>query len=203
MPLPALHGRLVQVDDKTVIAPKLSLRGGRRPTWRPEREARGSALGVQSREGTPSRTGCRKNVQTQSVHTILTVACSYRQHCAGSGMPLPYKGMCDWRLCHQTCSLHGASCPQRARCVRFLQKSSKNHDFHLADFAFVWYIFILWTKNLLGNTAQLQLRPSLDIFRRSIGLKSLRYTKYICTFQTLSRQKISRRMLLLNHALLP
>ena len=29
----------------------LSLRGGRRPTWRPEREARGSALGVQSREG--------------------------------------------------------------------------------------------------------------------------------------------------------
>ena len=29
--------------------PDLSLRGGRRPTWRPEREARGSALGVQSR----------------------------------------------------------------------------------------------------------------------------------------------------------
>ena len=29
----------------------LSLRGGQRPTWRPEREARGSALGVQSREG--------------------------------------------------------------------------------------------------------------------------------------------------------
>ena len=27
----------------------LSLRGGQRPTWRPEREARGSALGVQSR----------------------------------------------------------------------------------------------------------------------------------------------------------
>ena len=32
-------------------APELSLRGGQRPTWRPEREARGSALGVQSREG--------------------------------------------------------------------------------------------------------------------------------------------------------
>ena len=29
----------------------LSLRGGQRPTWRPEREARGSALGVQSRGG--------------------------------------------------------------------------------------------------------------------------------------------------------
>ena len=34
-----------------VKAPNLSLRGGQRPTWRPEREARGSALGVQSREG--------------------------------------------------------------------------------------------------------------------------------------------------------
>ena len=32
-------------------APELSLRGGQRPTWRPEREARRSALGVQSREG--------------------------------------------------------------------------------------------------------------------------------------------------------
>ena len=31
--------------------PALPLRGGQRPTWRPEREARGSALGVQSREG--------------------------------------------------------------------------------------------------------------------------------------------------------
>ena len=112
-------------------------------------------------------------------------------------MPLPYKGMCDWRLCHQTCSLHGASCPQRARCIRFLQKSSKNHDFHLADFACVWYIFILWTKNLLGNTAQLQLRPSPDIFRRSIGLKSLRYTKYICAFQTSTRRKISHHPLLI------
>ena len=34
------------------VPPDVSLRGGRRPTWRPEREARGSALGVQSREGT-------------------------------------------------------------------------------------------------------------------------------------------------------
>ena len=113
-----------------------------------------------------------------------------------------------WALRHRMCAaiianLQGAHRPQRARCVRFLQKSSKNHDFHLADFACVWYIFILWTKNLLGNTAQLQLRPSPDIFRRSIGLKSLRYTKYICTFQTLSRQKISRRMLSLNAAVLP
>ena len=42
---------LVQAAVKMVNAPDLSLRGGQRPTWRPEREARGSALGVQSREG--------------------------------------------------------------------------------------------------------------------------------------------------------
>ena len=33
----------------SAVPPDVSLRGGRRPTWRPEREARGSALGVQSR----------------------------------------------------------------------------------------------------------------------------------------------------------
>ena len=38
-----------------VSAPELSLRGGRRPTWRPERAARGSALGVQSRRTRPHR----------------------------------------------------------------------------------------------------------------------------------------------------
>ncbi len=48
MPLPAQHERLIETDVKMVLAPELSLRGGRRPTWRPEREARGSALGVQS-----------------------------------------------------------------------------------------------------------------------------------------------------------
>ena len=37
----------------------LSLRGGRRPTWRPEREARGSALGVQSRS---TRSECGKAI---------------------------------------------------------------------------------------------------------------------------------------------
>ena len=51
MPLPAPHLRLVQAAVKMANASELSLRGGQRPTWRPEREARGSALGVQSREG--------------------------------------------------------------------------------------------------------------------------------------------------------
>ena len=51
-PGPARYRRTVQAIVKMVNAPSLSLRGGRRPTWRPEREARGSALGVQSREGT-------------------------------------------------------------------------------------------------------------------------------------------------------
>ena len=36
-----------------VMPSSMSLRGGHRPTWRPEREARGSALGVQSRSTQP------------------------------------------------------------------------------------------------------------------------------------------------------
>ena len=50
-PGPAAHLQSVQAAVKIENAPDLSLRGGRRPTWRPERAARGSALGVQSREG--------------------------------------------------------------------------------------------------------------------------------------------------------
>ena len=145
------------------MPPDLSLRGGRRPTWRPERAARGSALGVQSRRTRPHRGKAigenatafprlprrfaprndtsggycgapapssgliplckalnerryRRNrsvrfyrhlVRTGSafprlprrfaprndnseVHTILTMACTDRQHCAGPGCPLPY-----------------------------------------------------------------------------------------------------------------
>ena len=59
MPLPAVNRRLAQAIVKTVPAPDLSLRGGRRPTWRPEREARGSALGVQSRS---TRSECGKAI---------------------------------------------------------------------------------------------------------------------------------------------
>ena len=54
MSLPAAHLQFVQAAVKMENAPDLSLRGGRRPTWRPERAARGSALGVQSREGSCS-----------------------------------------------------------------------------------------------------------------------------------------------------
>ena len=59
MPLPALHSQPVPAAAKTAPAPELSLRGGRRPTWRPEREARGSALGVQSRS---TRSECGKAI---------------------------------------------------------------------------------------------------------------------------------------------
>ena len=47
MPRPAQCCRSAQVDDKTVIAPDLSLRGGRRPTWqsRSTRPHRGKATG--------------------------------------------------------------------------------------------------------------------------------------------------------------
>ena len=51
MPRPAQCCRSEQAIVKMAPASDLSLRGGRRPTWRPERAARGSALGVQSREG--------------------------------------------------------------------------------------------------------------------------------------------------------
>ena len=58
MPLPATHLQSVQATVKMANASDLSLRGGQRPTWRPEREARGSALGVQSREGSYGFADC-------------------------------------------------------------------------------------------------------------------------------------------------
>ena len=149
--------QVVQQQFSGARPPSLSLRGGRRPTWRPEREARGSALGVQSRSTQPdnrvlpvntaalrdgaSRTppptrrvrsaGIPGNLQlpkalterryrrnrlvrfyrhlvrtgsafprlprrfaprndNSEVHTILTMACTDRQRCAGRGQPGPY-----------------------------------------------------------------------------------------------------------------
>ena len=106
MPRPAQGCRPAQVDDKTVIAPDLSLRGGRRPTWRPERAARGSALGVQSREGShdfadslpvirlgtarlPRRFAPRND--KLGGHCFLTLARTSRRCSTGPGCPLPYK----------------------------------------------------------------------------------------------------------------
>ena len=47
MPLPAQHERLIQTDVKMVLAPELSLRGGRRLTWQScsTRLNRGKAIG--------------------------------------------------------------------------------------------------------------------------------------------------------------
>ena len=89
MPLPAQRLRFVPADDKTVMAPELSLRGGQRPTWRPEREARGSALGVQSREGTSS--SCKVSIKTH--RPIASAAALPAQPLAalppyGCGVPL-------------------------------------------------------------------------------------------------------------------
>jgi hypothetical protein len=36
-----------------------------------------------------------------------------------------------------------------------------------------------------GNTAQLRLRASTDLFRQFCGLESLKYIQYSCAFQTL------------------
>ena len=74
--------------------------------WRPEREARGSALGVQSREGRqlrfrrgfpvihsgtarlPRRFAPRND--NSGASTILSATCTNCQFSAGRGMPLPY-----------------------------------------------------------------------------------------------------------------
>ena len=52
VPGPALHWRI-----KMALATELSLRGGRRPTWRPEREE--VPLGCNLGKAPPTRIGCR------------------------------------------------------------------------------------------------------------------------------------------------
>ena len=42
------------------------------------------------------------------------------------------------------------------------------------------------TPDSYGNTAQLRLCASPDLFRQFCGLKSLKYIQYSCTFQTLT-----------------
>ena len=91
--------------------PSLSLRGGQRPTRRPEREARGSALGVQSREGsyvfagafllsTPVLRDCR--VASLLAMTIRGPVPFYRQpvptvsSAPGGACPSPTTR--DWKL---------------------------------------------------------------------------------------------------------
>ena len=53
-----------------------------------------------------SRTRRSLSAATGPVGTgsILTIVCAYRQHCAGRGMPLPYKGVCGRRWCPEICS---------------------------------------------------------------------------------------------------
>ena len=45
------------------------------------------------------------------VHTILTMACTDRQHCAGRGMPLPYNGVYNRREYPEICSCQWRSLP--------------------------------------------------------------------------------------------
>ena len=59
----------------------VSLRGGQRPTWRPEREARGSALGVQFRSTWPDNrkvsgeygTVTRRGVEDAATYKVCAV----------------------------------------------------------------------------------------------------------------------------------
>ena len=53
------------------------------------------------------------------VFTVLTPACTSRQHRAGSGMPLPYNGVCGRRECTEICR-----CATRRRGRRPLQRTA-------------------------------------------------------------------------------
>ena len=46
----------------------------------------------------------RPRNDNSEVHTILTMACTDRQHCAGRGMPLPYNGVYNRREYPEICS---------------------------------------------------------------------------------------------------
>ena len=96
-------------DKSGSIAPLNSCHQYCQPTWRPEREARGSALGVQSREGSYVFAGAFviSNMVLRDCHvglrpprndksgaiTVLSPTCTYRQYSAGPGCPLPYNAL--------------------------------------------------------------------------------------------------------------
>jgi len=110
------------ISGECVRLPSLSLRGGRRPTWRPERAARGSALGVQSREGTADS----HRLSIKAYQPIASVAAFPAQPLAalppyGCGVPFT-GGECLWQLQISACSAdrirhcRGAACRSR-RCT--------------------------------------------------------------------------------------
>ena len=121
--------------------PDLSLRGGQRPTWRPEREARGSALGVQSRStrlncgkaigenATASpRLGLSQNADCKSVAPLKVREPLNKSAAALSGSFAPtyrFENLeilrSRWRLCRLT----DAACPLRVHKV-FLQFPNLN-----------------------------------------------------------------------------
>ena len=51
----------------------------------------------------------RPRNDNSEVHTILTMACTDRQHCAGPGCPLPYNGVYGRREYPEICSCHRRS----------------------------------------------------------------------------------------------
>ena len=92
-----------------VKAPNLSLRGGQRPTWRPEREARGSALGVQSREGSCVFAGAflLSNCVLRDCHVASLLAMTHQVVRRCTSALLPLNG-----------SVQGGHYPQGARRIR-------------------------------------------------------------------------------------
>ena len=91
-PGPAQCCRNEQAIVKTANAPDLSLRGGQRPTWQSREGSHDFADGFPVIQPCTARLPRRFAPRNDKplVFTILTITCSFRQHCAGSGMPLPY-----------------------------------------------------------------------------------------------------------------
>ena len=126
MPLPAMHLQPVQTAVKMANAPRFVI----------ARPQRGRGALSAKREEVPL--GCnlagpgwitgqlrriRKLVReiatgakrprndNSEVHTILTMACTDRQHCAGPGCPLPYNGVYNRREYPEICSCQWRSLP--------------------------------------------------------------------------------------------
>ena len=70
---------------------RLSLRGVRRPTWRPEREARGSALGVQSRSTQPDNRvlPAKSQLPSRDCHVASLLAMTIRGPVPFYRQPVP------------------------------------------------------------------------------------------------------------------
>ena len=117
MPLPVMHLRNKQTIVKTVNAPNCHCEersdvaiSGRQLRFRREYPVIRLGTARLHPKGTSSRFALRAprrlapHNDKSGVITVLTGACTSRQRCAGSGMPLPYNSGCGRRNCFKICN---------------------------------------------------------------------------------------------------